>query len=547
MSWLNPFRRSRNGADRKGAPDGLHSLRGRAVFRAFHPSEFMPGRPWERLQHILQANGGCYGLTGARGAGKTWLMLQAIDWARERRGIGLWFPSPGEYHAEPFLLSLAETFASEVQRRFARYRQRWYHVLRPPGVLLVGLSLVAFGASHYVLRQHGLFYHDAVYHGVLTPWIESMWLGIPSGSLLIAGNLLSNWLFASSSAGRKVYAEAETLRERVRFSSTQRQKTEVGADAGASGLAGSFKTSRERELVERTLTVASLVYELRALAEQAAEAADAPVVIAIDELDKIADTEAARALLRDIKGIFEIPGVHFLVSISYEAARTLELGAELGRDEFSSSFYTVIDLEAWSPPACHALVEARLSGLRPAVGHALGILAAGNPREVLRLADLYLNSAGDEGMGPGGLDDVVRALAFTMRSSALAFRRDVVTSKKTSASVKTVVFQAFRDEIFERDCFAREALALGVQAGDAASYLGEFSEPWRRLLVRFHVCATVAAFPSFLLSDAEYGERLLRVVVVSEQSAELAWRLFAEYFSESAPRQDKRAAGLSLV
>ena len=50
------------------------------------------------------------------------------------------------------------------------------------------------------------------------------------------------------------------------------------------------------------------------------------MVIGIDELDKINDPEAVRALLRDIKGILEVTGVHFLVSVSEEAAAALQLG-----------------------------------------------------------------------------------------------------------------------------------------------------------------------------------------------------------------------------
>lgn len=142
---------------------------------------------------------------------------------------------------------------------------------------------------------------------------------------------------------------------------------------------------------------------------------------------------------------------------------------------------------------------------------------------------------------------MVRALAFTMRSSALAFCREVLTSKSTSREGKSAVFQAFREEIFERDCFAGESLALGGQAGNDASELGEFSEPWRRLLVRLHVCGVVAAIPSLLLNDAEYGERLLRVVVVSEQSADLAWRPFQEWFGESgSPKDGSRTGGTEV-
>jgi hypothetical protein len=71
-----------------------------AVFRAFDVTEFRPWPAWNRTQGILKANGGSYGVSGARGAGKSWLMTAAIESARANRegswlgGIGLWYPSP---------------------------------------------------------------------------------------------------------------------------------------------------------------------------------------------------------------------------------------------------------------------------------------------------------------------------------------------------------------------------------------------------------------------------------------------------------------------
>jgi hypothetical protein len=73
-----------------------------------------------------------------------------------------------------------------------------------------------------------------------------------------------------------------------------------------------------------------LVHDVRELARLAGKIAP-PVVIAIDELDKMEDPAKVRQLLRDIKGIFEVPQVHFLVSVSHEAARALYLGGLVPR------------------------------------------------------------------------------------------------------------------------------------------------------------------------------------------------------------------------
>jgi hypothetical protein len=91
----------------KYEPDTVDGEDLRTVFRAFDPDEFLEWPAWRRLSRILGANGGSYGLSGPRGAGKSWLMLRAIAWAETpdgpgRTGIGLWYPSPSEYNPLAF-------------------------------------------------------------------------------------------------------------------------------------------------------------------------------------------------------------------------------------------------------------------------------------------------------------------------------------------------------------------------------------------------------------------------------------------------------------
>ena len=175
-----------------------------------------------------------------------------------------------------------------------------------------------------------------------------------------------------------------------------------------------------------------------------------PVLIAIDELDKMTDPDRMRALLRDVKGIFEVPGVHFLVSLSHEALRSLKLGAIDERNEFNSSFYTVLELPPLSPLDCEGLLwqggsgrgsgqttspaarcgapsrsyattetnlaaffESRAerasqvtrdrkgtAGDSPNAGLALAVVAAGNAREVVRLAEFAVTVERPLGVSP---------------------------------------------------------------------------------------------------------------------------------------------------
>ena len=133
---------------------------------------------------------------------------------------------------------------------------------------------------------------------------------------------------------RRLAAEAKVVRERARYSATHRETLEFGAEAGR-GLLARARTARERELVERPATLSSLVNDFRALAAEAGEVTGR-VVIAIDELDKMDEADKVRALLRDIKGVFEVPHVHFLVSVSDEAARRRASARSPSRNEFKA-------------------------------------------------------------------------------------------------------------------------------------------------------------------------------------------------------------------
>jgi len=98
-----------------------------SVFRAFEHSEFLEWPSWARLRKILGGTGGCFGISGPRGAGKSWLMLRAaIADVRgpvasySRSGLGLWYPSPSEYDPLAFLASLSDSLATEIDRRYRR-------------------------------------------------------------------------------------------------------------------------------------------------------------------------------------------------------------------------------------------------------------------------------------------------------------------------------------------------------------------------------------------------------------------------------------------
>jgi hypothetical protein len=497
------------------------------VFRAFAREEFLEWPAWERLRTILRATGGSYGLSGPRGSGKSWLMLRAIDEVRnptrtgDTAGIGLWYPSPSEYDPLAFLASLSDSLCNEIDRRFRRSN--------PLREAIASNILIAYVLL--VVRVGAILAAVALSLQLSPFTLATIMSGTVAGALLIL--FVVRMLSVVSRSQRReaqLLSEATLIRERARFSSKQRDLSEFGAYAGK-GLVARFKASRERELTERPTTLSALVNDFRALAAQAGEVTGR-VVIAIDELDKMAEPDKVRSLLRDIKAIFEVPRVHFLVSVSDEASRSLNLGALTGRNEFNSSFYTVIELPPAAPDACADLLERRgdaradllerRGDARQDVSAVLGVLAGGNPREVLRLAEL---------VGPRTTG--AAAAIAVLKEEALNLRREIVTAEQgereqrvLGPQARTESFKSLPDVAFER----RPAFLNLAQASlDPQMWNPEwkdegweqlFGEPWRRLMIRLNVAGTLVtslAEPEARL-DEEIGLLLRDVIIAASQS-----------------------------
>jgi hypothetical protein len=109
---------------------------------------------------------------------------------------------------------------------------------------------------------------------------------------------------------------ATALRRRISYTAALTLRTEIDVSGAESGIADALKMTDRWSPTERPTAVASLVFEFRNLAELIVATTKKPLVIGIDELDKISDPDAVPSLLQDVKGIFEITDVYYLVSVS---------------------------------------------------------------------------------------------------------------------------------------------------------------------------------------------------------------------------------------
>lgn len=486
------------------------------VVRGFDVDAFSEWEPWLRLRRLLHSGNGAYGVAGPRGAGKTWLMQRARQFAIEGRGIGLWFPSPSEYDSVAFLAALSERFAEAIEER----RQ-----VRNPILAFATLGPGFFVSGGFFFAVVGAFYGQ-LFFSSLAATVLGAAVGLAGGVAYLA---LLRLLRASRPSGR-LLLYARDLKQRVRFSLTRTEGMDIGASVGGT-VAAKLGLSRRDELAERPVTLSSLVHEFRRLATLAGEAVEGPVVIAIDELDKIDDEDAVRRLLRDIKGIFGVPGVHFLVSVSHEAARSLNLNGLTERNEFNSSFDVVLELE---PVQVQSLVE--LLGDRdwstpdPTGVRAVAVLAGGIPREAIRLAELVLTRCEKEGrrLAEMQLPEIVSA---AVAPEAEELRRVIVTAGSNEVGTigqgaRLGCFESLSEYRlsptglrFEISAFVRDV--WDPPWGSDSVWSQRFLEEWRRLLVRLYVSHILITRPG-IDPNALQG-----VVYASTQSAAVAMLILA--------------------
>jgi hypothetical protein len=161
------------------------------------------------------------------------------------------------------------------------------------------------------------------------------------------------------------------------------------------------------------------------------------VMIAVDELDKVASDVTAAQFLNDLKGIFGVRHCFYLVSVSEEALSNFELRGFPFRDAFDSAFDEVLHLGPLTYKQSRRLLQRRVVGLSAAYLCLCQGLAGGLPRDLVRVArELVATGHRAGGAAPGeiGLCDVVTALVqLDLRGRADA---TMIAIRKVSADLE---------------------------------------------------------------------------------------------------------------
>ena len=150
----------------------------------------------------------------------------------------------------------------------------------------------------------------------------------------------------------------------------------------------SFAT--KRNLTSRTLTLQSLTDRYLVYVRSLRDHYNGKVIVVIDELDKVSDSEHVRDILLELKGALFEDGCYYLISISEDAARAFQGRFTEGRDIFESSFDDIVEVDSIGTETAHRMVSRRLAtdrSLPEMDGAAIDVLtmfSGGIPREIVR-------------------------------------------------------------------------------------------------------------------------------------------------------------------
>jgi Cdc6-like AAA superfamily ATPase len=339
------------------------------------------------LRFIHQHSASTIGVAGPRGVGKT-TILRRVAQAEDPDDLGVVVPTPVRYEQADFTRRLFSEVIKAAQtrsmlagptpylRRMDRFRKPLIRLVSAAVLLVFGAGALFLGAQDPPLRPNGL----QILGGMC------IFFSLVLTMVAYATALMPrSWRIRSRRSTRDEQKAIDkalvVLRWREEVTSTS--KTTIKPLAGL--LEASEDDTRKDTAVE--ITHAEMVAELRDFLRDYVRAAQLRrIVIAIDELDKLAEADSLVAAINGLKDLFHIEGTHFVVSVSTDALDNFALRGVPARDAFDSSFDTIVSVRRLQATQSIALVDARSTGFPAPLVLFCHAWSGGLPRDLLRAA-----------------------------------------------------------------------------------------------------------------------------------------------------------------
>jgi len=113
------------------------------------------------------------------------------------------------------------------------------------------------------------------------------------------------------------------------------------------------------------------------------------IIIAIDELDKILDTEKLHNMLKSMKAIFEIEDVYYFLSISEDALETYRLRHVDTKNEIDSAFTHIIPIPPMDAPGSLGFFIEHHEHWQPELLPVAIVFGGGVPRDMHRISQVF--------------------------------------------------------------------------------------------------------------------------------------------------------------
>ena len=418
-----------------------------ALSEVYDSANKVPTKIESELAGLLdRLDGASIGVAGPRGSGKSTLIrgyceetnspaddLTSVGWSsflgsglpkRSWGDLRCMAAAPVDYVARDFVLHLFATFCGAVitgYGRAGRFRSVFLVIFWARRIAQLCISFmweaVAFAGFAAVL----LYWNKVIASGISVP---ATWVTYSGIALIAVGVLLfvrspafkvSQWMREASGArenGRDMIATARRHLSRVRY-----LQTRTSGLSGGISLPGGAGTqiSRNVSRAEQPLSYPEIVSEFRRFATAVASDVHRRgdrVFIGVDELDKIGSAEQAERFLNEVKGIFGIPHLYFMVSVSDDALNAFERRGLPLRDAFDSSFDEILRAEPLSYDESRRLLYRRVIGLTEPYVALCHCLAGGLARDVIRVARQVARNAATLVSGRRSLSDISAVVLY---------------------------------------------------------------------------------------------------------------------------------------
>ncbi|HEX4829711.1 MAG TPA: hypothetical protein VH478_01285 [Trebonia sp.] len=262
-----------------------------------------------------------------------------------------------------------------------------------------------------------------------------------------------------------------------------------------------------RERTEQPPGLPAIVARFRAFGERAADwnqsrenRAEGRLIICIDEMDKIRDSDRAEQFLNDIKAIFDVPGCLYLVSISEDAMTVFASRTPAIRTAFDSALDEIISVAPMTFTEAQDLLDLRVTGVPRPFLALCQVLAGGLPRDLIRVARSLIHVAGElDGAAP----DLPRVARGLVKVRCEVIRREAILQLSRSGAPEGILLPLHRAHwpaAGPGDLAPRDLEKAAAELGDAAAAASNEEH--------VTMCQDVAVALSFYATVIEvFGER----------------------------------------